>query len=263
MSGELLYRLSEPLIAAVILVLLIAATELGYRAGARVSSSLDDVAKSQIGTISAGILGLLALLLGFTFAMSVSRLDLRKQLVTQEANAIGTAYMRSRLLPEPVKKDVGGLLRSYVDTRLDFFRAGIDQGQLQAVMERTEQLQRELWSRVPIAIEKDDREVTTGLFIESLNEVIDIEAERLAATESHVPESVLLLLILVALMAVFGIGYGCGLGRKRHLFSTSMLAMLLMLVCVLILDLDRPRRGLIKVSQNPMIRLQEGMRNDL
>jgi hypothetical protein len=83
MSGELLYRLSEPLIAAVILVLLIGATEIGYRAGARLSARLDDDAKSQVGAISAGILGLLALLLGFTFAMAVSRLDSRKQLVTR------------------------------------------------------------------------------------------------------------------------------------------------------------------------------------
>jgi hypothetical protein len=263
MSVDLLYRLSEPLIAALILVLLIGATDVGYRAGARFSPSLDEGAKSQVSAISAGILGLLALLLGFTFAMAVSRLDLRKQLVTQEANAIGTLYLRSKLLPEPVRQDVGGLLRSYVDTRLEFFRAGIDERQLRAVRERTQQLHAELWSRVPIAVEKDDREVTTGLFIESLNEVIDIEAERLAATENHVPESVLLLLILVAVMAVFGIGYGSGLGGKRHLFWTSMLSVLLMLVIVIIMDLDRPRRGLIKVSQNSMVRLQESLRSDL
>jgi hypothetical protein len=244
------------------LVLLVGATEAAYRAGIRTHSRFDEAAKSQIGTISAAILGMLALLLGFTFSMALSRFDLRKQLVTQEANAIGTTYLRSRLLPEPVKKDVGALLRNYVDTRLEFFRPGIDQGQLRSVSDRTQQLQRELWSQVPIAVEKDPREITTGLFIESLNEVIDTEAERLAAKENHIPQSILMLLFSVALMAVLGVGYGCGLARSRHLFSTTMLAALLMLVIVGIMDLDRPGRGLIKVGQNPMIRLQESLQKD-
>jgi hypothetical protein len=154
------------------------------------------------------------------------------------------------------------LLRDYVDSRLEFFRAGIDQGQLKTVTDRTQQLQRELWSRVPIAVEKDPRPLTTGLFIQSLNEVIDLESERVAAMENHVPQSVLVLLFLVSLMAVVGVGYGCGLAKSRHLFSTTMLAILLMLVTIAIMELDRPRRGLIKVSQNPMIRLQESLQMD-
>ena len=82
-----------------------------------------------------------------------------------------------------------------------------------------------------------------GLFIQSLNNVIDDQAKRLAAMENHVPESVLLLLFIVALVAALCVGYGCGLSAHRQLFSTTLLALLIMLVITVIIDLDRLRRG--------------------
>lgn len=263
MSGEWLYGSSELLISIVMLALLALAAEVGYRAGTRATFTFNDVAKSHLGTIFGGILGLLALLLGFTFAMSLSRYDVRKQLVTDEANALGTTYLRAQLLPDPEKKEVADLLRRYVDVRLEFFRAGVDHSRLDQVATDTEHLQNEIWSRLSSAIAKDDREVTTGMFQASVNELFDLENNRMAAMENHVPESVLILLMLVALIAVLCVGYGCGLGENRHLFSTSMLVVLLVLVITGIMDLDRPRRGLIKVSQASMIRLQSSLHNDV
>lgn len=111
-------------------------------------------------------------------------------------------------------------------------------------------------------VQKDDRPVTTGLFIQELNEVIDLHTERVAAMENHVPESVLLLLFLVALMAAVLVGYGCGLAKRRHLFSTSIVALLIGMVIIAIIDLDRPNRGLIRVDQTSMIRLHDSMKND-
>lgn len=100
---------------------------------------------------------------------------------------------------------------------------------------------------------------TTGLFIQSLNNFIDTQAEQLAAIENHVPESILFLLFTVALVTVLGVGYGCGLGAHRQLFSTTMMSLLIVLVITVIIDLDRPRRGWIHVNQNSMIRLQESL----
>jgi hypothetical protein len=93
------------------LLLLLLTTEVGFRVSKRLRSSLDDAAKSQVGVISAAILGLLALLLGFTFAMAQGRFELRQQLVTEESNNIGTTYLRSRLLPESDQVEIAGLLR--------------------------------------------------------------------------------------------------------------------------------------------------------
>jgi uncharacterized membrane protein (Fun14 family) len=259
---EVLYGVNELVIALVLIGLLLLTIEMGYRLGDRVQPGLNDSAKSPVLAISGAIFGLLALLLGFTFSMSLGRFDQRKQLVVQEANAIGTTYLRSKLFPEPHRSDVASLLRSYVDARLDFYNLRDDHGQFRNVIERTEKLQDDLWSQVVSVVKKDDRPVTTGLFIPALNEVIDLHAKRVAAMENHVPESVLLLLILVALLAAMLVGYGCGLAKRRHLLSTSIVALLIGIVIIAIIDLDRPTRGLIRVSQNSMSRLHDSMKHD-
>lgn len=261
-SGEVLYDVNELVIALSLFALLLLTIEVGYRLADKVPPGLSDSAKSPALAISGAILGLLALLLGFTFSMSLNRFEQRKELVVQEANAIGTAYLRSRLLPEPDRSTVAGLLRSYAGARLDFYYLRDDQAQFKSVIDRTEKLQEELWSQAANVVQKDDRPVTTGLYIQSLNEVIDLHTERVAAMENHVPESVLLLLFLVALMAAVLVGYGCGLAKRRHLFSTSIVALLIGMVIIAIIDLDRPNRGLIRVNQTSMIRLHESMKND-
>jgi hypothetical protein len=259
MSGELLYGVNIWLIALVMMLLLIMATEAGFRAGQKVRSRRDKTALSQVGLISGALLGLLALLLGFTFSMAQNRYALRQGLVVEEANDIGTTYLRSRQLPEPYKTEIASLLRQYVDARLDFFRAGVDEEHLKEAHDRATQLQNQLWSNALGAVQKDDRMVITGLFIPSLNNVIDTQEKRRAATENHVPESVLLLLFVVALVTALCVGYGCGLSAHRQLFSTTLMLLLIMLVITVIIDLDRPRRGWIRVSQNSMLRLQESL----
>ncbi len=194
--------------------------------------------------------------------MAQSRYALRQELVVEEANDIGTTYLRSRQLPEPYKTEIANLLRSYVEARLDSARAGVDRERLKEAHDRAIQLQNKLWSNALGAVTKDDRMTVTGLFIQSLNNVIDTQEKRLAATENHVPEIVLSLLFVVALVAVLGIGYGSGLSAHRNLFSTTMMSLLIMMVITVIIDLDRPSRGWIRVSQNSMIRLQESLSTD-
>jgi hypothetical protein len=261
-SGEGLYGVNELVIALVVIGLLLLTIEIGYRVGDNIPPGLTDGAKSPVFAIAGAILGLLALLLGFTFTMSLNRFERRKQLVVQEANAIGTTYLRSELLPGSDRPAVAGLLRSYVDARLDFYNLRDDQAQFRAVIDRTEKLQDELWSYAANVVKKGDRSATTGLFIQSVNEVIDLHAERVAAMENHVPESVLLLLFFVALMAAVLVGHGCGLAKRRHLLSTSIMALLIGMVIITIIDLDQPHRGLIRVDQKSMIRLHDSMKND-
>ncbi|HEV7473629.1 MAG TPA: hypothetical protein VGN90_06260 [Pyrinomonadaceae bacterium] len=263
MAGELLYEVNESVIAVVVIVLLLLTIEVGYRVGDKVPPGLTDSAKSPVLAISGAIFGLLALLVGFTFSMSLSRFEQRRQLVLEEANAIGTTYLRARLLPEPEATAVAGLLRSYVDDRLNFYNLRNDPAQFKSVIDRTEKLQSELWSHAANVVSKSERPVTTGLFIESLNDVIDLHSKRLAAKENHVPESVLLLLLLVAVTVALLVGYACGLMKRRHSFSTTTMALLIVLVIVAVIDLDRPSRGLIRVSQDSMIRLRDNMKNEM
>ena len=260
MSGEMLFGLSEWLIFAILIGLLFLVTEFGFQLGRKGQSKSAEYSRSHVSTLQAASLGLLALLLGFTFSMSVTRFDTRKQLVLDEANAIGTTYLRAQLLPEPARTEVSKLLRAYVDVRLEFYQAGVDQGRLQKVDENTERLHKAFWEYAVTLAGQDPRAIPTGLFVQSLNEVIDLHAKRMTALENHVPESVLILLCLVAVLSLCLVGYGAGMGMYRNLFPTLISVILIASVIVLIMDLDRPRRGLIKVSQQRMVDLRDSLK---
>ncbi|MGB7912657.1 MAG: hypothetical protein WCF59_10580, partial [Desulfobaccales bacterium] len=204
-------------------------------------------------------LGLLALLLGFTFSMAVSRYDARKQVVLEESNAIGTTFLRAQLLPEPPREEVSNLLRRYVEVRLEFYEAGNNQKILREVKDKTERLQNQLWTDGAALGEKDPRAVTTGLFLQSLNEMIDLNAKRISALENHVPVVTLVLLYFVAIMATGLIGYGCGLSGVRKFFVTIILSILISAVIMVIIDLNRPSMGLIRVNQQRMLDLRDSL----
>jgi hypothetical protein len=258
-AEELLYDLDLWLIFFISIGGFLLSTELGFHLGRQAAPKTSDHARSQVGTIQGALLGLLALLLGFTFAMAMSRFDQRKLMVLDEANAIGTTYLRAQLLPEPQRREISDLLRGYVKVRLDFYEAGTDDTKLGAINQATAKLQNQLWAGATAVGEKDPRAITYGLFIQSLNEVIDLHNKRLTAVENHVPEIILLLLYFVAVVATGLIGYGCGLGEVRNFFVTVVAAVLIAAVIFVIIDLDRPRRGLIRVSQARMLELQDSM----
>ena len=260
MSGEMLFELNILLIFAIAIALFLFASEVGFRLGRRRQSESNEPTRSQVNMLEAASLGLLALLLGFTFSMALTRYDTRRQLVLDEANAIGTTYLRAQLLPEPARKEVSNLLRRYVDVRLEFYQAGISQRKLKKVDDDTEKLHGALWSYAIAAGGQDPRAIPTGLFIQSLNEVIDLHAKRVTAMENHVPESIFILLSIVAILSLGLVGYGAGMGKDRSLLPTVISVILISSVILLIMDLDRPRRGLIKVSQQNMVDLQNSLK---
>ena len=244
---EFLYQRSELVVVAVLLGLLLVATEVGFRRGRVIRASLEDPAKSELTTLQGAMIGLLALLLAFSFAMAESRFDTRRQLVIAEANAIGTTYLRSKTLAEPYQVKVVKLLQDYVGNRLEYYAAGMEQQNLDEVNNQTDQLQTQLWSQAMDAANKDPHYIPAGLFISSLNEVIDLRTKRDIARQNHVPESVLLLLFLVAILAMGIVGFGCGIGDWRNLSVTVTMSLIITLVILVTMDLDRPRRGLIRV----------------
>lgn len=249
--GDFLYSESEALVVLLLFLVLLVAGEFGYQYGRRRRTSTDESTRTQALAIQGAILGLLGLLLGFTFAMAVSRFDTRKQRVVDEANAIGTAYLRARLLPEPEKTEATHLLRQYIDARLEAAQGGSG--------ERTASLQDLLWSRAGAVMAKDSRAIAAGLFVQSVNDVIDMAGKSEAALNDHVPESVLFLLYFIAAVSVGVVGYGCGLGNARTLFAMVALSALISLVVLIIVDLDRPRRGLVRVSERSMIELKQSV----
>ena len=254
MSIEVLYE-NEWLLFIISSVILFLATEVGFRVGHIRRSTADESTKSQITAFQGTILGLLALLLAFTISMALSRIEMRKQMAVEEANAIGTAYLRAQLLPEPEKTEIAGLLRQYVDVRLEVVRTG----NLQNGITKSEKLHDLLWLQAVAVGKKAPQPFPTGLFIQSLNEVIDMHSKRLRAATDPVPASILRLLFLVAIFGMGAIGYGCGLGNGRFIISRLAMAVLIAMVMLAIVDLDQPGRGLIRVSQQSMMSLRDSI----
>ena len=260
LPGSFLYEQNEFLVIAVLLAMLLIATEIGFRRGCQIRSKVEERARSQHSTLQAGVMALLALLLAFTFSMSETRFETRKQLLVDESNAIGTAWLRSRMLPEPYRADVAKLTRDYIDTRLDYYNTVLDQEKLDAANLESRRLRNELWSQASGAEAKNPQPVPTGMFISSLNDIFEVGAKRDAARDNHVPQPVLFFLFFVTILTVGLLGFGCGLGGHRNLSATATVCVLISLVIMVIMDLDRPRRGLITISQKPMLELRATLR---
>jgi hypothetical protein len=260
LAEEFLYRQNEYLIVGTLVALLLGAAEVGFRGGVAARSRIEEPVKSHYWTLEAGVMGLLALLLAFTFSMSVSRYEARRKLLVDETNAIGTAYLRSRMLPEPYRSEVAKLMADYIACRLYDYGTPLDEKNVAAANRECAQLQRQLWSRAEGVTAKDPSPVPSGMFVSALNDVIDVAAQRDAVRENHVPQPVLMFLLLVATLTAGLLGYGCGLGNHRNLPVTATVCLLIGLVTLVIMDLDRPRRGLITISQSPMVDLRSGLR---
>jgi hypothetical protein len=207
----------------------------------------------SISVLESAMLGLLALMIGFTFAMALSRFEARRDAVMNEANAIGTTALRARLLPEPHRMETLKLLREYVKIRLDITQHPASQTELTAAIDRSNTLQETLWQQAKAVAAKDNGMVPTGLFIQALNEMIDSQGKRLAALNKRVPNIVLLALFGIAAIANAFAGYAIGLEARRSRLPVYITGLLISAVIVLILDLDRPGAGFIDVSQQPMI----------
>jgi len=260
MATELFYQQSAVVIVITLLAAMLLGAELGYRFGRRGRQTHNELTRTQIISIQAATLGLLALLLGFTFSMAISRFEYRKQMVVQESNAIGTAALRSQFLPTSRDEEVNKLFRRYVEIRLGSVLHTLQgsSGREQLDLEiRT--IQRQLWRIASEAAEAEPRSIPLGMFTHAMNEVINIKSQRDIAVANHVPESVLLFLFAFAVLAAVVLGYGNGLVGGRIMSLTAAYCVIVGLAIMLIIDLDHPQQGLARTSQQSMIELQEIM----
>ena len=256
MDFERVYATNEWVVQLVFFVLMMAAGEVGFRRGRRAMPSTSDKVKAQISVVEASLLGVVGLLLGFTMSMAVSRYEVRKQLVLAEANAIGTSYLRTRVLPARAGDEIANLLREYVDLRLRYSDSDDDLDRINATRRRAQELQREFWTRAVDYNRSDPNPVRSGLLLQSLNDVIDLESSRWMAFSNHVPAPVIIVNAAVAWFAAILVGYAFGIDGKRQAFPMCLLAVAITVVLGVIMDLDRPRQGFIHVSQQPMTDLQ-------
>ena len=200
------------------------------------------------------VLGLLALLIGFTFSISLSRYEARRELVVKEANAIGTTWLRMQLLDAGDRARMEDVLRRYVDTRVAFGNASSREDE-EAQHRRTEALQDELWGALMVAVAPFRDTPRASLLVDTTNESIDLAAERFATRQAHIPLRIMRMLVLFAWLGAGLVGYE----RSEQRRTTTLLFLLLTLAATLVVDLDRPSSGLINVPQEPMLDLRRSI----
>lgn len=256
LAADILYTKRPWALGVAFFLIMVVASQIGYWLGGKSRIKGFDETKQRITSVETAVLGVLGLLLGFTLAMAVSRFDTRRNLVLEEANAIGTSYWRSQAIPAPEGPEIAALLHQYVDVKLHYFDAGSDPDQLQASRERIARLQEDIWSRAAASAQKDPRSVPAGLLLQSLNQTFDLETSRWIALTIHLPDGVLLVDMFVGLLAALLVGYNFGVTGHRHFTSPFVLAVCIATVMAVIIDLDQPRQGLIRVGQQALIDLQ-------
>ncbi len=237
-------------------VLALVLYELGFRVGRWLQKRTPEEKEGPAGMLVGSIIALMAFLLAITMGMATDRFDTRRGLVLAEANDIGTTYLRACYLSEPAASESQELLREYVPLRI--VPEGADVEDVMPEIMRANEIQNELWAIAEeLARTTPDSEVL-GLYIASLNEMIDVATMRqTAGIYARVPETVLLQLFAGSALTLGMVGYSAGLTGRRSPLTAFVLIIVLGAVITLIIDIERPQGGTLTVSQQPLILLQQ------
>ena len=233
----------------VVLVVALAAQWLAVWVGAllRKLRPLQEEERSDFDIIRTAALTLLALIIGFSFAMATSRYNQRKNLEEAEANAVGTEYARADLLPAEGAAKVRELLRKYVDLRIAFYHAA-NSAQLDQINADTGKLQDELWSSVVRAVTPQQTAVE-ALAVSGMNDVMNSQGYAQAAWWNRIPVAAWALMGLIAVTCNLLFGYGA----RRTGYVSIVLPVIVSIAFLLIADIDSPRAGIIRVSPENLI----------
>ncbi|XZE33372.1 hypothetical protein SH501x_004154 [Pirellulaceae bacterium SH501] len=230
--------------------------EAGYRIGKWRHLRVRGEKESPVAAMSASVLGLLAFMLAFAFGMASGRFDDRRLTVLQEANSIGTTYLRAQLLPEPHKSEIEQRLIRYTELRAK----KLTPDTIESAIKESLAIQNEIWTRAVAVAKADTDSITTGLFIESLNESIDLHSKRVfVGLYSRVPVMIWGALLLLVVLGVVSLGYHAGIAGTKRSLEMLILAFAFTIVLYLIFDLDRSHEGLLQISQRAMVDLYTSM----
>lgn len=240
--------------STVVVVLL--SIEGGYWLGRYRHRRSEDEKEAPVGAIVGATLALLGFILAFTFGLAASRFDARRQIVVEEANAIGTTYLRAGLLPNNRGVTIRKLLGEYVDARLN----GVQTGNIEQLLRRSDELHWQLWNEAEAVGQEHPNSIVVGLFIQSLNETIDIHSKRvLVGLQNRLPGALWTTLYLATMLTMAGVGYHEGLTNSRRSLAIVVLVLVFSAIMTLVADLDRPQEGFLTVSQQAMIDLRSMM----
>ncbi|UVJ43708.1 DUF4239 domain-containing protein [Pseudomonas sp. LS1212] len=248
---------AAPTYALVIFAAIVVLLEVGRRIGER-QLSLDPVgARTGIGAIEGAVFGLLALLIAFTFSGAASRLDDRRTLITEEVNAIGTAWLRLDLLPPANQPALRQLMRDYVDARIAFYQGLTDKQTAAQENARAMAAQLNIWKQTVAAVQQMPSPPLGISVLQALNEMIDITTTRSVALKTHPPLIIYLMLLALMLVSALLIGFGMAGSARRNWLHGTGYALVMVSVMYVILDFEFPRLGIIRVDQFDQIMLNQ------
>jgi hypothetical protein len=241
------YLIDHRLIALVMVALLLAACEIGYRLGLAGQSAPDSLRTLMTG-IGGAMLGLLGLLLGFALSMAIARWDDRRDIIIQEANAIGTLSLRAGLLEEPLRAELREALHAYSQARIALGGSRDNPDVLRAARSESEDIHVVIWSVVKRANVPSTTNATLASLINSANQVIDLHELRLASLQNQLPSALFYLLLALAALSVGFLAWGFGAASQRGRAPMIVLVILISALLLLIMDVNRPQRGIITVG---------------
>lgn len=234
----------------------LAVFECGYRVGRWVQDRTPEEKEGPTAMLVGSLLALQAFLLAIAMGMASDRFDARRRLVLDEANALGTTYLRAGYLPEPASQEIRELLREYVPLRI--INRELSVAEFRERLARSTELQTRLWAKAEELARSDPQSEVLGLFIASLNDAIDLHASRVTVgVYRRVPVTVILLLLVGSAVTLGMVGYNAGLTRRRSPLAATVMILVLAAVITLLIDLDRPREGLLTINQQPLIDLAQ------
>ncbi|WP_166361493.1 DUF4239 domain-containing protein [Pseudomonas akapageensis] len=240
---------AAPTYALAIFAAIVVLLEVGRRIGER-QLRLDPVgARTGISAIEGAVFGLLALLIAFTFSGAASRMDQRRTLITEETNAIGTAWLRLDLLPDDSQPALRALFRDYVDARIAYYGGLTDNETAAKEYTRAMTAQLQIWKQAVAAVQQMSSPAPGISALQALNEMIDITTTRSVAQKTHPPVVIYLMLLALTLVSALLIGFGMAGSARRNWLHGLGYALVMVSVMYVILDFEFPRRGIIRVDQ--------------
>lgn len=251
------FRLSSLELGLVIFGIVLGATLLGAFVGSRLRAHTETL-REPFGVLQAALLGLVGLLLAFGLTMAVGRYDARRTAVVDDANAIGTTYLRAQTLPEPIRTQSLDLLRRYMDASIALSASVPGSSAAEAAIAEGERLHSSLWRLAGEVLAALPTDSAPRLYVETLNEMIDMQTVRVSGLNNRVPPAVLLIEIIGAAVALGLLALYLAI-LSRGVITVVLAAAFVSVLLLTTFDLDRPTRGFVTVPDTPLVALRASM----
>jgi len=257
-GAVVLFRLATPVLLIGLLVIIAGAAVGGLLVGRSRREHHHGLRESS-GVLQGALLGFMGLILAFGLSLALGRYQDRRAAVVDDANTIGTTFLRAQTLSEPMRSRSLPLLVRYTDLELQLTHDVPGSGAADQTIAQGSALQRRLWTQAGQAVRADPTATAPRLYEDSLNDMIDQQTVRVAGLNNRVPTEVLLLEVFGAAVAMFLVGLHVGLLGRRSLTPLLLASGLVAFLLFVTFDLDRPTRGFIEISDAPLIALQQSM----